>query len=148
MFLLLQSTLQLYCGKLCDKVNCCHFLNSNSVLSVCILFCLQWCDQWCHNVPVSTGKVSYRLPGGMCSHNKVFYILYFFSICETVDLVSPSGQIWEELSHLLWDAGRSPIASEAGFLFTRSWDLLLSQPGRKSHVFWGFCINVEKHSKH
>lgn len=43
------------------------------------------------------------------------------------------GQGWEELSHLLRDAGGSSLAAEAGVLSARSWDLLLPQPGGRRH---------------
>lgn len=44
-----------------------------------------------------------------------------------------SGHGWEELPHLLRDAGRSSLAAEAGVLSARSGDLLLPQSGGRGH---------------
>lgn len=107
---------------------------------------LQRCDQWCHNLSVSTGKVPHCLPGVTLNDWGKS------SLCETVKYVSPSGQQWEKLSHLLWDPGRTSLATEAGILSARRWDLLLSQPGRMTecilnttllrilwHQYWACC---------
>lgn len=46
-----------------------------------------------------------------------------------MDLFSSSGQIRAELSHFLWDVGRSSSKWEAPTLSAGSWDLLLSESG-------------------
>lgn len=68
---------------------------------------------------------------------------YYYFLLKLSNVFSPSGQRWKELSHLLWNAGRSSLAAEAGFLSTRGRDLLLPQPGKKtwSSVFSGLCRN-------